>query len=170
MSAASKSSPPTPIVAGARGDSPREVDPSLEVDYECDSDERAESLRRVESPAPRRAGDYEPSKPNVQKGTLFKDMFGSDDESSSSSVESKPMAHPKPAPHVRGENDGASHRQRQRSNSRDGSSYRGYRQRSDSRDGNSHRGNVFPIRSRKAGTSLNLFLRKSVASTRKAFY
>ena len=65
-SAATKSSPPTPIVAGARGDSPREVDPSLKVDYECDSDERAESLGLVKLPECR-ATDYEPSKPKVRK-------------------------------------------------------------------------------------------------------
>ena len=37
-------------VAGARGDAPREVDPSLVVDYECESDEMADSQRRELSP------------------------------------------------------------------------------------------------------------------------
>ena len=31
-------SPATPLGADARGNSPREVDPSLAVDYECESD------------------------------------------------------------------------------------------------------------------------------------
>ena len=32
-------------VAGARGESPRKDDPSLAVDYECESDEMADSRR-----------------------------------------------------------------------------------------------------------------------------
>ena len=83
---------------------------------------------------------------------MFKEMFGSDDESYSSSVESKPMAHPKPAPHVRGTEDSSRYLQRLRSNSRDGSTHRGYRQRSDSRDGNSHRGND-SIQEQKGGNT-----------------
>ena len=39
LSAATSYSPATPIVAGPRGDSPREVDLSLVVDYECELDE-----------------------------------------------------------------------------------------------------------------------------------
>ena len=35
----------TSNVAGARGVSPREDDPSLAVDYECESDEMADSRR-----------------------------------------------------------------------------------------------------------------------------
>ena len=38
-SVAASYSTATPVVADARGDSPREVDLSLVVDYECESDE-----------------------------------------------------------------------------------------------------------------------------------
>ena len=38
-------SPATPILAGARGESPRKDDPSLAVDYECESDEMGDSGR-----------------------------------------------------------------------------------------------------------------------------
>ena len=44
-SAAASHSSATPVVARARGDTPREVDPSLVVDYKCESDETADSQR-----------------------------------------------------------------------------------------------------------------------------
>ena len=53
-------SPATLIVADARGDSPCEVDPYLVVDYECESDEMADSGRLEQSPDRHRATDYEP--------------------------------------------------------------------------------------------------------------
>ena len=37
-------------VADARGDTPREDDPSLAVDYECESDDMADSARLEQSP------------------------------------------------------------------------------------------------------------------------
>ena len=49
----------TPNVAGARGESPRESDSSLEVDYECKSDEMADLGRVEQSPDRRQAADYE---------------------------------------------------------------------------------------------------------------
>ena len=49
-SAAASHSSATPVVAGARGDTPREVDPSLVVDYEGESDEMADSQRLELSP------------------------------------------------------------------------------------------------------------------------
>ena len=60
LSSALLSSPATPNLAGARGESPRD-NPSLAVDYECESDEMADSGRLEQSPDPRRAADYEPS-------------------------------------------------------------------------------------------------------------
>ena len=50
LSAAASHSSATPVVAGARGDTPHEVDPSLGVDYECESDEMAGSQRLELSP------------------------------------------------------------------------------------------------------------------------
>ena len=44
-SAVASYSPALPIVAGTRGDSPRKVDPSFVVDYECESDKMADSRR-----------------------------------------------------------------------------------------------------------------------------
>ena len=41
-SAAASHSSATLVVAGARGDTPREVDPSLVVGYECESDVMAD--------------------------------------------------------------------------------------------------------------------------------
>ena len=51
----------TSDLAGARGDSPHEDDPSLAVDYECESDEMADSGRLEQSPDCLQAADYEPS-------------------------------------------------------------------------------------------------------------
>ena len=48
-------------VADARGDTPREDDPSLAVDYECESDDMADSGRLDQSPDYLQAADYEPS-------------------------------------------------------------------------------------------------------------
>ena len=56
----------TPVFANARGDSPREVDPSLVVDYECEPDEMADSGRLEQSPDRRQAADYEPLSKRVQ--------------------------------------------------------------------------------------------------------
>ena len=57
----------TQDVASARGDSPREYDPSLEVDYECESDEVANSGRMEQSPDIRQAADYESSNERAHK-------------------------------------------------------------------------------------------------------
>ena len=55
LSAAASHPSATLDVAGARGDTPREVDPSLVVDYECDSDEMAGSHRLQLSPLTKKA-------------------------------------------------------------------------------------------------------------------
>ena len=48
-------------VADACGDTPRENDPSLAVDYVCESDDMADSGRLEQSPDHLKAADYEPS-------------------------------------------------------------------------------------------------------------
>ena len=80
-------------VASARGDSPREYDPSLEVDYECESDEMADSGRMEQSPDTRQAADYEPLTVRVQPDRRVSSLFGSDDEDKPSS----PLLSPKPS-------------------------------------------------------------------------
>ena len=47
-------------VAGARGESPRECDPSLEVDYKCE-------WKTEQSPDHRQAADYEPSNEELNR-------------------------------------------------------------------------------------------------------
>ena len=69
-SVAASYNPATPVVADARGDSPREVDPSLVVDYECESDEMADSGRLKQSPDRHRTTDYEPSTEKVQSNDV----------------------------------------------------------------------------------------------------
>ena len=88
-SAVVSSSPATLNGAGARGDTPRECDPSLEVDYECESDEMVDSGRTEQSPDHRQAADNEPSNEKAHSsrraGSIRYSMFGSDDEIDSSS-------------------------------------------------------------------------------------
>ena len=106
-------------VADARGDTPREDDPSLAVDYECESDDMADSGRLEQSPDHLQAADYEPLNKRahsvVHATDMYRSMFGSDDEDDPST----PEPSPKPSPasvFVRSDDDGVSHR---------GKSYRG---------------------------------------------
>ena len=69
-SAAATHSSATPVVAGARGDTPREVDPSLMVDFECESDEMADSQRLELSPLSQKKAD--------KKLKLSLSIFGED--------------------------------------------------------------------------------------------
>ena len=106
-------------VADARGDTPREDDPSLAVGYECESDDMADSGRLEQSPDHLQAADYEPSNKRahsvVHATDMYRSMFGSDDEDDPPT----PEPSPKPSPasiSVRSDDDGVSHR---------GKSYRG---------------------------------------------
>ena len=80
----------------ACGDSPREVDISLVVDYECESDEMADSGRLEQSPGCHRATDYEPSTEKVQSNTRIISLFGSSDEEEPQS----PIKSQNPHPHI----------------------------------------------------------------------
>ena len=71
LSVAASSSPATPVVASARGDSSREVDPFLVVDYECESDEMADSGRLEQSPDCHRVTDYEFSNDKFSRVGVF---------------------------------------------------------------------------------------------------
>ena len=53
-STAASHSSATLVNVGARGDTPREVDPSLVVDYECESDEMVDSQRLIFRLCPKR--------------------------------------------------------------------------------------------------------------------
>ena len=114
-SAVLPNSPATPVVAGARGDSPREVDPSLMVDFECESNEMADSGSLHESPGQRQAADFEPSIKRARSrsdGTkINRTMFGSDDEDDPPSSVPSPNASPAPIS-VRSDDDGVSHRKK----------------------------------------------------------
>ena len=114
-SAVVSSSPATLNVAGARDESPRECDSSLEVDYECESDEMADSGRTEQSPDHRLAADYEPSNEGDHSrrraGSIRYSMFGSDDEDDYSSPALSPV--PSPAPvSVQGDDGGVSYREK----------------------------------------------------------
>ena len=71
-------------VADTRGDTPREDDPSLAVDYECESDNMADSGRLEQSPDCSQAADYEPSNERahsvIHATDIYRSMFGSNDE------------------------------------------------------------------------------------------
>ena len=97
------------LIAGALGGSPREVDPSLVVDYECESDEMADSGRLEQSSDRHRATDREPLTEKVQSNRRFSSLFGSDDVDDPPS----PVQSPKPSSaliSVRDGDDGESHR------------------------------------------------------------
>ena len=98
-------------VASARGDSPREYDPSLEVDYECESDELADSGRMEQSPDIRQAADYEPSNERAHSDRRVNSLFGSDDEDDPSSPVRSPIRSPARVS-VQGDDDGVSHRKK----------------------------------------------------------
>ena len=110
-SVASTSTSASLVGASARGESPRGSDPSLEVDYECESDEMADSRTLEKSPEVVQATYNEPSsgraRSDSQAENIHYSMFGSDDDSSSP-IES-PIASNTLLP-VRGNDDGASHR------------------------------------------------------------
>ena len=108
-SVATSYSPATPIFAGTRSGSPREVDPSLVVDYECESDEMADSGRLEQSPDRHRATDYASLTEKVQSHRRVSRLFGSDDEDDPPS----PVQSRKPSSafiFVRDGDDGVSHR------------------------------------------------------------
>ena len=84
--------PATSIVADARGDSSRKVNPTLVVDYECESDEMADSGRLEQSPGRHRATDYEPSTEKVQSNRRVTSLFKSGDKDKPPS----PVQSPKP--------------------------------------------------------------------------
>ena len=85
-------------VADARGDTPREDDPSLAVDYECESDDMADLGRVEQSPDYLQAADYEPSKKRaysvVHATDMYRSMFGSDDEDDPPTPVYTPKHHP----------------------------------------------------------------------------
>ena len=102
-SAAASHSSATPVVAGTRGDTPREAGPSLVVDYECESDEMADSLRLQRSPLTKKA------QTNRREASLF--IFGED-------TPPTPVISLMPSPAqspVRGKHDDVSHRGRAKS-------------------------------------------------------
>ena len=102
-------------VASARGDSPREYDPSLEVDYECESDEMADSGRMEQSPDTRQAADYEPSNETAHSDRRVNSLFGSDDEDDPSSPVRSFVRSPIRSParvSVQGDDGGVSHRKK----------------------------------------------------------
>ena len=102
-------------VASARGDSPREYDPSLEVDYECESDEMADSGRLEQSPDTRQAADYEPSNETAHFDRRVNSLFGSDDEDDPSSPVRSFVRSPIRSParvSVQGDDGGVSHRKK----------------------------------------------------------
>ena len=97
-SAAEPHTSATPVVAGARGDTPREVDPSLMVDYECESDETAGSQRRELSPLSQKKVD--------RRREISLSIFGED-------TPPTPVISPMPSPAqspVRDKHDDVSHR------------------------------------------------------------
>ena len=97
-SAAASKPSATLVVAGTRGDAPREVDPSLVVDYECESDEMADSQRRELSPLSQKKAD--------RRRELSLSILGED--SPPTPVISR-MPSPAQSP-VRGKHDDVSHR------------------------------------------------------------
>ena len=96
-------------VADARGDTPREDDLSLAVDYECESDDMADSRRLEQSPDYLQAADYEPINERthsvVHATDMYRSMFGSDDEDDPSTPEPSPASIS-----VRSDDDGVSYR------------------------------------------------------------
>ena len=97
-SAAASKPSATLVVAGTRGDAPREVDPSLVVDYECESDEMADSQGRELSPLSQKKAD--------RMRELSLSIFGED---SPPTPVISPMPSPAQSP-VRGKHDDVSHR------------------------------------------------------------
>ena len=92
----------------------REDDPSLAVDYECESEEMADSGRLEQLPDCLQAADYEPSNKRahsvIHATDMYRSMFGSDDEDDPPTPElsSKPL--PAQIFSVRSDDDGVSHR------------------------------------------------------------
>ena len=112
-SAALTNSPATPVVAGARGESPSEDDPSLAVGYECESVEMAYSRRLKQFPERLQAAYYRPSIERAQldyhDANVKRSMFGSDNEDDPPSpVPSPILSHVRIS--VRTDDDGVSHR------------------------------------------------------------
>ena len=102
-SAAASHPSATLYVAGARGDTPREVDHSLVVDCECKSDEMADSLWLERSPL------NEKAQTNRRETSLF--IF---EENTPPTPVISPMPSPAQSP-VRVKHDGVSHRGRAKS-------------------------------------------------------
>ena len=106
--------PATLNVAGENDDSPRGCDPSLEVDFECESDEMADSGRTEQSPDHRQTADYEPSNEGLIRVDVLVAFATACSVPTIRMIPHRQYRHRCRHPHiffyVRGDDDGVSHR------------------------------------------------------------